>query len=146
VDIALRFDDEHVASIVLDDVQDSYPWYTGRIVDGPTMPRWRDLVEVFSLADLELDYCPHHPHEGPYEDTDLATYVAELVAYQRDRRAGNSVWTPDWDVLNDHRLAALVGFVDYRRWKAVNRAGEIIEGVPLPPGLDLQSRKFAFRP
>lgn len=142
----LLFDDEHIASIVLHDVQDSFPWYTGRIVDGPTMFRWRDLVKVFGLSDLEYDYCPHHPEEGPYEDSDLATYVAELVAYQGDRRACDSTWTPDWEALDDCRLAALVGFVDYRRWKAVNRAGEIVEGVPLPPALDLESRKFAFRP
>lgn len=146
MDITLTFDDEHIASIVLDDVQDSYPWYKGRVVDGPAMPRWRDLVEVFGQADLEFDYCPHHPDEAPYEDSDLAAYASELAAYQRNRQASDSFWARHWDALDADRLAALVRFVDFRRWKAVNYAGEIVEGVPLPPQLDLQSRRFAFRP
>lgn len=146
----VAYDDEHIATIVLNGLQDTYPWYVGRIVDGPAMSRWQDLVEVFAQADLEFDYCPHHPDEGPYDDTDLADYVAELAVYRQRRLSGERPDGDDraqhWGRLDDERLAVLAEFVDFRRWKAVTVHGEIVEGVPLPPNLDLSTRRFAYRP
>lgn len=151
-DIDIYFDDQLLAQIILDPIQDAFPWYTGTLIEGPAMPRWRDLVRAYHAAGLEFDYAPHHPDERPFEETDLAAYIADLVKLRAARAAGDQVTGEDDDLLGSwqqapiERLDEYISFLDWRRWRATNRAGQIIAGIPLPPSLDLASKRFNFRP
>jgi hypothetical protein len=151
--IRLYFDGECLAGIVLDDVQETCPWYLGTIIEGPAMRDWREFVVALHAADLEFDYCPHHPEEGPYEETDLAEYVDTLTALRRDQLRGTSVrsvgdepWLVSLTTTDPEWLERYLQFLDFRRWRAVTLSGETVESIPLPPSLDLTSKRFAFRP
>ncbi|MFI6286743.1 hypothetical protein ACIBCM_18670 [Streptomyces sp. NPDC051018] len=152
IDLFVYFDDELLVGVELDAVQDSFPWYGGTVVDGPALEGRRDFVEAFHAADLEFDYCPHHPDEGPYEETDLAGYVEALTRLHGaeddddDDADQDDPWTAPWQAADPARLEGYLRFLDHRRWRVVNRSGEIVVGVPLPPGIDLQARRFSFRP
>lgn len=151
-EILLLLDGEVLAEIDLDSIQDDFPWYEGTLIEGPSLPRWRDFVRAFHDAHIDRDYCPHHPDEGPFEDTDLAKYIHALTAL-RDARAADRVvpededdtWLAPWRSAPLERLEAYLGFLDWRRWSAVTHAGELIEEIPLPPSLDLDTKRFAFR-
>ncbi|MFI7637510.1 hypothetical protein [Nonomuraea sp. NPDC049400] len=150
LDIRLYFDDELIAGIVLDDVQDTYPWYQGVIVDGPALGRWRTFAEAYHHADLEFDYCPHHPHEGSYDETDLAAYVGALTELHqtgqtKDACLDDDGWLTPWTDAQPEQLEGYLRFLDFRRWRAVARTGEIAVEIPLPPSLDLTTRRFSFR-
>lgn len=148
VDVLVYFGDELLVGVELDAVQDTFPWYGGTVVDGPALERWRDFVDIFHAADLEFDYCPHHPDEGPYGETDLARYVVALTrlddpeadVYQDDP------WLAPWKAADPARVESYLQFLDYRRWRVVTRNGELVAGIPLPPSIDLRARRFLFRP
>ncbi|ADI09636.1 hypothetical protein SBI_06516 [Streptomyces bingchenggensis BCW-1] len=144
----IYFDGELLAGIVLDDVQNSFPEYGGTVVDGPALPRWREFVEVFGSVDLEFDYCPHHPDEGPYESTDLAWYVNALAGLEGSHPEADPdhPWLEPWKAADSACLERYLTFLDFRRWRAVTQNGEIVAGIPLPPSLDLRTRRFYFRP
>src|SRR5688572_21997321 len=141
-DILIFLDEELLAGIVLDPVQDSFPWYEGTISEGPALGAWRELVEIYNAAALEFDYCPHHPDEGPYEETDLSRYV-ELLTRLRDAGGGapkeeidvDDPWLAPWLVKSREELERYLGFLDWRRWRAVTQDGQVVEGVPLPVDL-----------
>ena len=150
LDVRLYFDGELLAGITLDDVQDTYPWYRGTIIDGPALAQCRELVEAYHDVDLEFDYCPHHPDEGPYEDTDLAEYVDALTALHRTSQAADAgpdddAWLGPWRNAQPEQLERYLRFLDFRRWQAVTSSGENADEIPLPPNLDLVTRRFAFR-
>lgn len=158
-DIDILLDGEALAHVLLDEMQDAFPWYDGTLVEGPALGRWREFVDVYHRADVELDYCPHHPDEGPYEETDLAKYVAVLTALHAARVAGRPVasdsgddageldlWIAPWLDAPADRLREYIDFLDWRRWRAVYRDGTLVEGIALPPSLDFGSRRFAYRP
>ncbi|MFI7274615.1 hypothetical protein [Streptomyces sp. NPDC049879] len=147
-DVLVYFDDELLAGVELDAVQDTFPWYGGTIVDGPALERWRGFVEMFHEADLEFDYCPHHPDEGPYEETDLARYAEALTKLEglEDDMYEGDPWLAPWKAADPARVESYLRFLDHRRWRAVTRGGEIVAGIPLPPSIDLRTRRFSFRP
>jgi len=151
--IEIHLDSEIVAEIRLDGVQDSFPWYEGTLTPCPELEPFRRFVDAYRAADLELDYCPHHPHEGPYEDTDLARYVAQLAALREqiaasaiDPAAADDTWLAPWIGASLDELDAYLRFLDWRRWRAVTCDGTVIDGIPLPPRLDLEGGRFAYRP
>lgn len=142
------FDGELLAGIVLDDVQNSHPEYGGTIVDGPTLARWRKFVDVFHEADLEFDYCPHHPDEGPYEDTDISRYVDALSGLAEGTSAPDwdHPWLAPWKGADAADVESYLRFLDFRLWLAITRSGEVVVGIALPPNMDLGTRRFYFRP
>ena len=147
MDIRLTFDGACLAGIVLDEFLD-YPVCTGTIVEQPAIAPWRGYVAALHAADLEFDYCPHHQDEGPYEDTDLAAYVDAMTALRDRLAAGGPVAEPGWPVpsRDPDWLTTYLGFLDHTRWRAASPGATIIVGVPLPPSLDLETKRFAFRP
>ncbi|MGW1991325.1 hypothetical protein [Embleya sp. NPDC001921] len=147
-DVLVYFDGELLAGIVLDDVQDTYPHYGGTIVDGPALALWREFVEIFHEADLEFDYCPHHPDEGRYQETDLALYVDVLRGLQGSGEGTDrdDPWLAPWQGSDSAKVEEYLRFLDFRRWRAVTRNGETVMGIPLPPSMDLDTRRFHFRP
>jgi hypothetical protein len=146
-DILLYFDGACVAQLVLDDVQTEYPWYTCTIVEAPAMLDWREFAIALHSADLEFDYCPYHPDEGGYEDTDLAAYVEFVKAVRRSAPPSDETgWLEVLPSMDPGWLDRYLQFLDFRRWRAVNRSDEIVVGIPLPPSLDLTGGRFAYRP
>lgn len=147
-DVLIYFDGDLLAGIVLDAVQDTFPYYGGTIADRPALTQWSRFVKEFHEADLEFDYCPHHPHEGPYEESDLAAYIKALSAlknFDEDLDLDHP-WLSPWKAVDPATLESYLRFLDFRRWRAVTKHGEIVEGISLPPSLDLQTRRFYFRP
>ncbi len=150
-DIDLFFDDQLVAQILLNPIQNAFPWYEGSLVEGPALARWRGFVRAYNDAEIEREYCPHHPDEGLFEETDLAAYVAALTELRDARASGRSTpdeddaWLAPWSDAPLERLDEYLGFISFQRWRAVTRVGAIVEGVPLPPSLDLDAMRFAYR-
>lgn len=153
-DLFIYLDGELLATVTLDAVQDDYPWYSGALAEGPAMPRWRDFVDRYAEADLDFSYHPHHPDEGPYEETDLAGYVKALreLLDARVRGApppdgsGEDPWVEPWLGEPIERLEQYIDFLDWRRWRVVSASGAIVEGVSSPPDLRVESGRFTFRP
>ncbi|WP_126638907.1 hypothetical protein [Embleya hyalina] len=147
-EVLVYFDGVLIAGIVLDDVQDSYPHYLGTIVDGPGLGPLRTFVERFAEADPEFDYCPHHPHEGPYEESDTARYVEALSAIGADcaNVDWDDPWLAPWRGADESTLRSYLRFLDFRLWRATNRAGELLTSIALPVSLDLESRRFVYNP
>lgn len=148
--IDIRIDGEVVASLELDAVQDSYPWHMASLVPGPALPKWRAFVDAYVLAGIEIDFCPGHPDEGPYEETDLAAYIAALRALLKDGASTTDAdeddpWLDRWRGEDPSRLEEYIAFLDWRRWRASSRrTGQSVPGIPLPPALDIASARFGF--
>lgn len=150
-DLVLRFEGRAVAGLVLEAVQDAFPWYEGRLIEGPGLAGVRELVERYHAADLEFDFAPYHPDEQAYEETDLFAYVQTIASYRQ--RRGEIVadddayaWLLPWREASDAELDRYLEFLDWRRWQAVYRAGAIERGIGLPPSLDLTTMHYAYRP
>jgi hypothetical protein len=150
-DIDILFDGELIAGIVLDPIQDSFPWYTGTLVDGPALAKYRSFVDAYFEVDLEFDYCPHHPDEGPFDSSELARYIAALSSLVDPGTAGaiepelREHWLARWIEADVAVVSAYIAFLDWRRWRAVDRDDQIVAAIPLPPALDVASGRFDFR-
>ena len=150
-DITIYLDDQVIAYLLLDSLQDTFPWCCGTLVEGPALERWRGFVDAYHDADIEFDYCPHHPQEGAYEDTELAGYIEDLRALARERPAADEVSSAQdhrlapWIAAPPDRLSDYIAFLDHRRWRAINRDGDVVVGIALPPSLDFETRQFSFR-
>lgn len=150
----IYLDDQLLATVTFDGFQNEYPWYSGTLAAGPAMPRWREFVDRYAEADVEFDYHPHHPDEGPYEETDLAEYVKLLRELLDARKRGapppdgsdEDPWVQPWLAEPIERLEQYIAFLDWRRWRAVTADGSIVEGVPLPPKLHVEHGRFSYRP
>lgn len=147
-DICFYIDDDLVATLHLDGVQNNFPWYEGVLQTAKGTERWRVFIDRYREADLELDYCPYHPDEMPYGDSELARYIAALEQLRTDpdRRHDEVVeaWREPWRDAPREELEQYLRFLDWRRWRAVNREGAVVDSIALPPKLDLQSLRFGF--
>lgn len=150
-DLVFRFEGRAVAGLVLDAVQDAFPWYEGSLLEGPALPDLREFLERYRAAELEFDFAPYHPDEQPYEETELCAYVKALADYRRQRTAlvegsDSYAWLLPWREAADAELDRYLEFLDWRRWQAVYRTGSHERGIGLPPDLDLTTRRYAYRP
>lgn len=150
-DLVFRFEGRAVAGLVMDAVQDAYPWYEGRLIEGPALTSVRRFVERLHAAELEFDFAPYHPDEQGYEQTDLWAYVQAIAGYREQRRAlaeddGAYAWLLPWREATDVELDRYLEFLDWRRWQAIHRSGSIERGIALPPSLDLARGRYAYRP
>lgn len=150
-DIVFRFEGRAVAGLILDPVQDSFPWYEGRLIEGPALAGVRSFVERYHAADLEFDLAPYHPDEGAYEDSELFEYVQTIASHRRQRVSfddadDSQAWLLPWRDASDDELDRYLEFLDWRRWQALYRSGAIERGIALPPRLDLTALRYAYRP
>ncbi len=150
-DVVFRFEGRAVAGLVLDPLQDSFPWYEGALVEGPALAAVRTFVDRYHAADLEFDFAPYHPDEGPYEETQLSEYAKALSTYRRERPPlaeddDAHAWLLPWRDASDEELDRYLEFLDWRRWQAITRSGAIERGIALPPRLDLARKRYAYRP
>jgi NAD(P)-dependent dehydrogenase (short-subunit alcohol dehydrogenase family) len=77
---------------------------------------------------------------------DIEEVVALLVSAGEVGAAdADDPWLAPWIDAEPARLQEYIAFLDWRRWQAVNRDGEIIAGVALPPCLDFESGRFVLR-
>lgn len=150
VDLVFRFEDRAVAGLVLDAVQDAFPWYQGRLIEGPALARVRTFMDRFQAAELEFDFAPYHPDEQPYAQTELCTYVRALTRYRQHRTIPTEdrteqAWRLPWREAPDAELDRYLEFLDWRRWLVAYRAGRIERGIGLPPRIDLATGRDAYR-
>jgi len=149
-DLDILLDGELIVRIVLDPIQDSFPWYMGALVEGPALARHRAFVDAYCEADLEFDYCPHHPDEGSFEESELARYIAALSSLadpSAPRTAESELcehWLAPWVDADVAAISTYIAFLDWRRWRAVDCDGQIVVAIPLPPALDFKSGRFGF--
>lgn len=146
-DIVFRFEGRAVAGLLLDPVQDKFPWYEGTLTKGPNFSLVGEFLARFCEAQLEHDFAPYHPDEQAYENTDLFSYVETIATFRRERVTGDEdPWLVPWRNATDVELDRYLEFLDWRRWHAVHSAGVIERGIALPPCLDFGSKRFAYRP
>jgi hypothetical protein len=151
-EIDILFDNQLLGQVLLDPIQDSYPWYSGTLLEGPALPHWRDFVDTFYHAELEFDYLPHHPEAGPYEETELAEYVEALrslmdaIGNDLLEKDEQNPWLTPWIAAPVERLQSYLNFLDWQRWQVIyHESGDPVESVGLPPALDFQTCQFSFR-
>jgi predicted NAD-dependent protein-ADP-ribosyltransferase YbiA (DUF1768 family) len=150
-DIVFRFEGRAVAGLVLDPVQNGFPWYEGSLIEGPAYAHLQAFLAHYRAADIERDFAAYHPDEGPYEETDLFAY-AQVIATHREHRSPLTddehvfAWLAPWRDAADTELDRYLEFLDWRRWQAVGRSGAIERGIALPPSLDFATKRYAYRP
>jgi len=147
-DLVFRFEGHAIAGLILDPVQNGFPWYEGRLIEGPGLAAVRELVDRYDAAGLEFDFAPYHPDEQAYEASELFTYIQEIASFRQQRRAleADDAWLLPWRDATDAELDRYLEFLDWRRWQAVHRSGASERGIALPPSLDFSSLRYAYRP